>query len=62
MSNENGNGCGEYEPTVYYEYLAADVWYEHNEDGIAIVYTEDLLAELYGEDESDSSDQNNSNN
>lgn len=61
MSNES-NGHGKFEPEVYYEYLDADVWYEHTFGKITIVYTEDLLAELYGEDDSEDSTQDNSNN
>ena len=38
---------------VYYEYLDGDVWYKITEENVEIVYTKDILAELFGEDNSE---------
>lgn len=62
MTNTNGNGRGKYEPEVTYRYLDADVWIKTDEatGSETIAYTEDILAELYGEDDSDDSNPDNS--
>jgi hypothetical protein len=41
---KNGNGHGEYQPAVEYEYLDADVWADRTENKVA--YTEDILKEI----------------
>ena len=60
MSNENGNGHGKYKPAVSYQYLDADVWIKTDEEtGLeTVAYTEDILAELYGNDDSESEPDN----
>ena len=49
--SDKSNGHGKYQPDVYYEYLDADVWYRVSEDNVTIIYTEEILAELYGDDD-----------
>ena len=64
LSNENGNGHGEYEPKVSYRYLDVDVWVKKNEvtGEETVTYTEDLLFDLFGENDSDNSNLDNNDN
>jgi hypothetical protein len=57
LTNKNGNGHGKYQPKVTYQYLDADVWIKKDEaTGLeTVAYTEDILAELYGEDDLENS-------
>ena len=61
MNDKNGNGHGEYEPVVSYRYLDADVWIKTDEvtGDKTVTYTEDVLAELYSEDNSENSNPDN---
>lgn len=54
LNEKNGNGHGEYDPQVSYRYLDADVWIKKDEaTGLeTVAYTEDILAELFGEEDS----------
>jgi len=59
VTNEkkNGNGSGEYQPAVEYEYLDADVWIQNIDGEKDVAYTEDILKEL----DSDSDDESKEN-
>ena len=63
MSENNGNGHGEYDPKVYYRHLGADVWEKLEPDQVEgegkIAYSDDLKAEL---EDSDNSEEDNSQN
>ena len=57
--NGNGNGQGEYKPQVEFEYLAADVWCETDEQGNQdVAYTKDVLKALEEDEDSSSTDSN----
>jgi hypothetical protein len=64
LSNKNGNGQGEYQPEVFYRYLDADVWVKKDEiTGVeTVTYTEDVIAELYGESDSENLNPDDNNN
>jgi hypothetical protein len=64
LSNENGNGHGEYQPEVIYRYLDVDVWIKTDKltGAETVAYTDDLLSDLYGEDDSDDLTPDNNNN
>ncbi len=57
--SKDGNGHGEYNPEVEFEYLAADVWIKSDSEGNRdVAYTEDVLETLEEDDEeSDSEDE-----
>jgi hypothetical protein len=63
LSNKNGNGHGKYQPEVSYRYLDADVWVKTDEaTGVeTVAYTEDVIAELYGESDSEHLNPDNGN-
>jgi hypothetical protein len=58
--SKDGNGHGEYNPEVEFEYLAADVWIKSDSEGNRdVAYSEDVLEALEEEEdeESDSDDE-----
>ena len=63
MNEKKGNGHGKYEPKVFYRYLDADVWIKMDEDTgyETVAYTEEILAELYGEEDSEDPNPDNNN-
>lgn len=64
LSNENGNGHGDYDPEFSYRYLDADVWVKKNEvtGEETVTYTEDLLSDIFDSEDSEDPSQDNSNN
>lgn len=63
MTNEkkNGNGSGEYQPAVEYEYLDADVWIKNIDGKKDVAYTEDIEKELDSDSDDEASEDNTQN-
>ena len=58
MSNENGSDRGKYQPKIFFRYLDADVWerIDIETDIHSVAYTEDVIAEILGDRDSDDND------
>ncbi|MEL6493570.1 MAG: hypothetical protein AAFQ41_00420 [Cyanobacteria bacterium J06623_7] len=63
MSDKNGNGRGKYKPVVSYRYIDADVWVKENlkTGDETIAYTDEVIADVFGDEKSEDSNPNNSN-